>query len=83
MRMYRFSGHLNPTPAGMLPIQMSGDVYLASDVHATVKLYKDQIERMQLRINDLAARVGSLSSSLRAERRTKRKPAKRAKKRHK
>ncbi|HEX5461863.1 MAG TPA: hypothetical protein VFX20_18005 [Steroidobacteraceae bacterium] len=32
MKRYRFTGHLTPTPAGMLPMQMSGEVYLASDV---------------------------------------------------
>lgn len=32
MKLYQFSGHLHPTPAGMLPLQMSGEVYLAADV---------------------------------------------------
>lgn len=39
MKRYRFSGHLHPTPPGMLPCSMSGEVYLASEVqHELIKL---------------------------------------------
>jgi hypothetical protein len=36
MKRYQFSGHLTPTPAGMLSMQMSGSVYLAHEVHSVL-----------------------------------------------
>lgn len=42
MKLYRFNGHLSPTPQGMLPMQMSGDVYLAAEVRSVlIKLAAD------------------------------------------
>lgn len=44
MKLYRFNGHLSPTPQGMLPMQMSGDVYLAADVRRElIKLASDLV----------------------------------------
>lgn len=35
MQKYQFTGHLSPLPPGVkLPLQLSGDVYLASEVDA-------------------------------------------------
>lgn len=44
MKLYQFNGHLHPTPAGMLPLQMSGEVYLAADVRRElIKLASDLV----------------------------------------
>lgn len=37
MKQYSFNGHLSPTPTGMLPLQMSGEIYLAGDVRALLR----------------------------------------------
>lgn len=44
MKLYQFTGHLTPTPPGMLPMQMSGPVYLASEVRSEIlKLAADLV----------------------------------------
>lgn len=37
MKKYQFTGHLSPTPKGMMPLQMSGEVYLAADVERVLR----------------------------------------------
>lgn len=42
MKLYQFTGHLSPTPPGMIPLQMSGEVYLAAEVRRElIKLASD------------------------------------------
>ncbi len=44
MKLYHFNGHLSPTPSGMLPLQMSGEVYLAAEVRRElIKLASDLV----------------------------------------
>lgn len=44
MKLYHFNGHLSPTPPGMLPMQMSGEVYLAAEVRSVlIKLAADLV----------------------------------------
>ncbi len=63
MQKYHFSGHLNPTPPGYKPFQLSGDVYLAADVDATVALYIKQIKEQQSQVNLLSASRHSYATS--------------------
>lgn len=38
MRRYHFTGHLSPLPPGIrLPLELSGEVYLVSEVEAELK----------------------------------------------
>ena len=57
MQKYQFTGHLSPLPPGVkLPLQISGDVYLASDVEGEIIL-KDAI------IAELKTSVATLNRS--------------------
>jgi hypothetical protein len=57
MQKYQFTGHLSPLPPGVkLPLQISGDVYLAREVEDCIVL-KDAI------IAELKASVATLNRS--------------------
>ena len=50
MKRYQFNGHLSPTPSGMLPLQMSGDVYLASEVDAFIRESRTELIRLAAKL---------------------------------
>lgn len=61
MQKYKFTGHLSPLPPGVkLPLQISGDVYLASDVESLRASYQAALGGIEYR----EARIAELQEAL-------------------
>lgn len=66
MQSYKFTGHLSPLPPGIkLPLELSGTVYLPTEVEATIAAYKDQIERMQATLNTMSDTIRRQAATIR------------------
>jgi hypothetical protein len=54
MQQYHFTGHLSPLPPGVkLPLQLSGQVYLASDVDPVRESYQAAIDGIAYRDREI------------------------------
>lgn len=61
MQKYKFTGHLSPLPPGVkLPLEISGEVYLAADVDAKFKEYDDDNLALSQSVTTLGARIAEL-----------------------
>jgi hypothetical protein len=67
MKKYQFTGHLSPLPPGVnLPLQLSGEVYLASEVEtfaASCAMTSADANRLGLENDDLRKQVATLERS--------------------
>lgn len=62
MRKYHFTGHLNPLPPGITcGLQLSGDVYLPSEVDAQIaqmeQRHRDEVTRLHRQITKLRGQL--------------------------
>lgn len=62
MKRYQFTGHLSPLPPGVrLPLQLSGEVYLISEVEEELErrevAHRKEIDQLNERIRKLTTRT--------------------------